>query len=68
MDLPRVERLQAVEIRPGDIIVATLSEDTDDADVEEIRKRLPEALGVEPDRVVMVQGFEIEVHRHVGLA
>ncbi len=31
--LPPVERLQAVALRPGDVIVVTVPEDTDDADL-----------------------------------
>lgn len=61
-ELPTVERMQAVEVRPGDVIVATVPADTGQAEVERLRDFIVERWP--GNRVaVLANGIELAVHR-----
>jgi hypothetical protein len=60
--IKKIERLQAVEIRPSDVIVATVPLDTDPEELHEISAALREAFA--PNKVIcMTSSIEVEVHR-----
>lgn len=62
LDLPPIERLQAVTIEPGDIIIATVPVDTDDQELEQISARLGQ-LFLGHKVVVITDGISLEVQR-----
>lgn len=62
LDLPPIERLQAVMIQPGDVIIATAPEGTTDQDLDEILAQLTRFF-TGHKVLVIAEGLSLSVQR-----
>jgi hypothetical protein len=61
MDLPGIEKVRKLDLRPGDRIVVHLDHDPTDQEAHEIATRLPHAVGADIRVIVLPPGTDLEV-------